>query len=295
MICLNCRKQLPDDATTCSYCGKAVDHPVQLKKEISFRRYQRWIFYALIIIIFLGMIGVILKIYSTNTKILLDIANVKKELDQKESALKTANEDLVKRNELLQTVQSNLSAKDSQLQEVNTNLVQKTEDYKKVLDEKTNIEQQYKQSLEEVNKADANIYSLIIKLGLGISNPDIAKIPVADANFIGDDSDADGLSDLAEVVFGTDKNLADTDNDGYNDKEEIMTGFNPLGEGSLGIDQNFANKQKGKILLQVEQNGEAWYVNPGDGKRYYLGNPADGFRVMRDIEYWTKDFGGTGE
>lgn len=27
----------------------------------------------------------------------------------------------------------------------------------------------------------------------------------------------------------------------------------------------------GKILLQVEDRGEAWYVNPANLKRYYLG------------------------
>jgi hypothetical protein len=33
------------------------------------------------------------------------------------------------------------------------------------------------------------------------------------------------------------------------------------------------NDLRGRILLQVEAKGEAWYVNPGDGERYYL---ADG-------------------
>ena len=40
---------------------------------------------------------------------------------------------------------------------------------------------------------------------------------------------------------------------------------------------------RGKILLQVEENGEAWYVYPGNTKRYYLGRPADAFQVMRKL------------
>ena len=40
---------------------------------------------------------------------------------------------------------------------------------------------------------------------------------------------------------------------------------------------------KGKILLQVEKNGEAWYVYPGNLKRYYLGRPADAFQIMRQL------------
>ncbi|MDD5032466.1 MAG: hypothetical protein PHR36_05540, partial [Patescibacteria group bacterium] len=114
------------------------------------------------------------------------------------------------------------------------------------------------------------------------------KIPVADANLEGEDADADGLSDMVEEALGTDAAKADTDADGYPDREEVLGGFNPAGAGNLGIDKAFANKQKGKIFLQVEGHGEAWYVNTGDGKRYFLGKPADAFRVMRSVEYWTK-------
>ena len=38
---------------------------------------------------------------------------------------------------------------------------------------------------------------------------------------------------------------------------------------------------KGRILLQVEKNGEAWYVNPKDGKRYYLKNGEAAYQIMR--------------
>lgn len=44
-----------------------------------------------------------------------------------------------------------------------------------------------------------------------------------------------------------------------------------------------SNKLKGKILLQVESNGEAWYINPDNEKRYYLGRPEDAFQVMRNL------------
>lgn len=40
---------------------------------------------------------------------------------------------------------------------------------------------------------------------------------------------------------------------------------------------------KGRILLQIEQHGEAWYVNPADGKRYFLGRPSDALEVMRQL------------
>lgn len=39
----------------------------------------------------------------------------------------------------------------------------------------------------------------------------------------------------------------------------------------------------GKILLQVESKGEAWYVYPKTGNRYYLGRPDDAFSIMRKL------------
>lgn len=43
-----------------------------------------------------------------------------------------------------------------------------------------------------------------------------------------------------------------------------------------------AVKLSGRILLQVEENGEAWYVYPEDLKRYFLGRPDDAFKIMRE-------------
>lgn len=39
----------------------------------------------------------------------------------------------------------------------------------------------------------------------------------------------------------------------------------------------------GRILLQVEEHGEAWYINPVDTKRYFLGRPTDAFNLMRQL------------
>ena len=55
------------------------------------------------------------------------------------------------------------------------------------------------------------------------------------------------------------------------------------------VNYNFANIHKGKIFLQVELHGEAWYVNPTDLKRYYLGRPADAFRAMRELSIGMKN------
>lgn len=44
----------------------------------------------------------------------------------------------------------------------------------------------------------------------------------------------------------------------------------------------FPEKLSGMIVLDVETDGEAYYIYPRDRKGYYLGRPADAFRVMRE-------------
>ncbi|MEI8361469.1 MAG: CAP domain-containing protein [bacterium] len=44
-----------------------------------------------------------------------------------------------------------------------------------------------------------------------------------------------------------------------------------------------AQNLSGLILINVEQHGEAWYVNPANQKRYYLGKPQDAFTVMKKL------------
>ncbi len=48
-------------------------------------------------------------------------------------------------------------------------------------------------------------------------------------------------------------------------------------------DNSLANRLSGRILLEVESNGEAWYLNPNNNLRYYLGRPADAFNIMRSL------------
>ncbi|MFH1042199.1 MAG: DKNYY domain-containing protein [bacterium] len=74
-----------------------------------------------------------------------------------------------------------------------------------------------------------------------------------------------------------------------NDLEKIPVANNYCPAYSPGCDNlaahnsSFTSEQKGKIFLQVEENGETWYVNPSDLKRYFLGRPTDAFNVMRNL------------
>ena len=49
------------------------------------------------------------------------------------------------------------------------------------------------------------------------------------------------------------------------------------------IDLGFADKYKGRFLLQTQKKGEAWFVSPADGKRYFLGRPEDISVVVKKV------------
>ncbi len=125
-------------------------------------------------------------------------------------------------------------------------------------------------------------YQMMRDFGLGITNNDLAKIPIGLNNrFETMDYDGDNLSDKLEGALGTDMYSSDTDLDGYFDGQEVSAGYNPLGPGKVSLDLGLAEKLKGKILLQVESRGEAWYINPVDGKRYYMQDGDAAYNIMR--------------
>ena len=55
--------------------------------------------------------------------------------------------------------------------------------------------------------------------------------------------------------------------------------FNP----NIARASTIAQRLSGRILLDVRRDGRAWYVNPIDLRRYYLGRPADAFQIMRQL------------
>jgi len=128
-----------------------------------------------------------------------------------------------------------------------------------------------------VRDTDADGYGDGVELRLGY-NPAASGRATAEQRswyykFLGDsagrDSDGDGLSDELEIACGTDRGRADSDGDSYGDAQEIVSGHNPLGAGEWPINKTLINKYRGRFLLAGQQ---AWYLNPVDGKRYYLGS-----------------------
>ena len=125
-------------------------------------------------------------------------------------------------------------------------------------------------------------FSIMRTLGIGISNSNLEKVKIANYNLAnGIDSDNDGLSDAFEDAIGSNKNSKDTDSDSYDDKTEVINSYSTQGKPKLGVDEIFAKNQGGKIFIQVQGHGEAWYVNPLTNTRYYLGRPDDAYLLMR--------------
>ncbi|MFA6537150.1 MAG: hypothetical protein WCT18_01990 [Patescibacteria group bacterium] len=126
-------------------------------------------------------------------------------------------------------------------------------------------------------------YGIMRQLGLGITNANLAKIPIDIIKDNSLDSDRDELPDYLENALNLKANSADTDNDDFSDYEELLNGFNPNGSGKISFDSNLANKLKGQILIQVEKAGQAWYIYPKNGKRYFLGSATQAFNVMKNL------------
>ncbi len=135
--------------------------------------------------------------------------------------------------------------------------------------------------VEYLRDGDAAYY-MMRDLGLGITDDDLNKIPIGlEERFVELDSDGDGLSDKLEEALKLDPSKMDTDGDGFLDGIEVQNGYNPLGDGKQLINNNLSNELSGKILLQVESKGEAWYINPLDRKRYYMKDGSSAYQIMR--------------
>lgn len=275
MICLNCKKQIPDDSNKCPHCGNEVSHKHQVGKEISFRRWQRWGFYGLLVLLFLGMLAITIKFYSSNNKILLQMANVRGDLESKSEALDKAREEIRRKQQEYEDIKKQLEKENKQLKRdlslESEKLTIKTSEHAKQMREKKEVRNDYEQCLLDYSQLSDNYKNLINSIGVGISNADLSRILVADFNLdTATDTDNDGLSDTIEKALGTNDNLMDTDSDGYSDKAEILSGFDPNGGGNMPIDNGFASNNIGRIFIQVENDGQAWFIGK-DSKRYFLG------------------------
>jgi len=134
-------------------------------------------------------------------------------------------------------------------------------------------------------------YDIMRGLGLGISNVNLEKIPlgIQEKLFNLKDTDGDKIPDNTEIAIGSDPTKSDSDGDGIDDKTEVLSGYKPNSQEKYLYDTKLTNRLKGRILIQVESHGEAWYINPADAKRYYLGDQATAYNVMRFLSLGIKN------
>jgi hypothetical protein len=110
-------------------------------------------------------------------------------------------------------------------------------------------------------------------LGSGTNSATLKKVSTGYAKLYGYDTDRDGLPDNFESLIGTDIRAFNTDGDRFSDKTEIDHNYDPtVGNGKK---LTMPNNLKGRIFLQVDRDGEAWYMNPVDGKKYWLNTQDD--------------------
>ncbi len=115
-----------------------------------------------------------------------------------------------------------------------------------------------------------NLMDLFKSLSLGITNNNLSKIATYN------DYDNDGLSDADELNFyKTNPYNADTDGDGYQDGEEVKNGYNPLGEGLLGLE-----------FMDTDNDG----LSDADELNFYKTNPynadtdGDGYQDGEEVK-----------
>jgi len=63
----------------------------------------------------------------------------------------------------------------------------------------------------------------------------------------------------------------------------IAFALGPLVMPSVTMASDLRTTLSGRILLAVEDNGEAWYVDPSNKEKYFLGQPLDALNLMQQI------------
>lgn len=86
-------------------------------------------------------------------------------------------------------------------------------------------------------------------------------------------------ADINNIDLSVIKILDSSDNTNLIDKDNSNK-LNPS-TNQAQVDTKLSSKLKGKILLQVESHGEAWYINPKTGSKHYMANGNEAYRIMR--------------
>ncbi|PJE76078.1 hypothetical protein COV04_00920 [Candidatus Uhrbacteria bacterium CG10_big_fil_rev_8_21_14_0_10_48_11] len=75
------------------------------------------------------------------------------------------------------------------------------------------------------------------------------------------DTDSDGLTDVEELLYGTNPEKPDSDTDGYGDLEELKNGYDPLGAGKLSTTKLLISYHDGSNRFTANYPA-SWNVQP---------------------------------
>jgi hypothetical protein len=110
-------------------------------------------------------------------------------------------------------------------------------------------------------------------------------------NFASDEAAREDVFGSSDEVEQTESE-SDEDDEDHNREEVLETddGGESIGaEPEAGKyvpekhDAAMVARLKGRILLQVEEHGEAWYINPNNSLRYYMANGDIAYEMMRSF------------
>ncbi len=129
-----------------------------------------------------------------------------------------------------------------------------------------------------MNKRKAFVLAIAAVIGVMAIAPAMANAAIGDLF-----TRKSGLSDL----FTLDRLFAGAGNSKIISSGKVNLGnlfildqLFPVTTAAATTPASLGQQLSGRILIQTEKNGEAWYVNPSDQKRYYLDGPATAFGQM---------------
>ncbi len=116
------------------------------------------------------------------------------------------------------------------------------------------------------------------------------------------DRDRDGMTDVEEVVWGTNAQLADTDSDGYADQQEIVNGFDPLMSAGARLENSLRVKNYVSTLhgftffypsawdLEEKSEHELQLLVPGRGLLFQVLVDTPSPAVSTTEEWYAREF-----
>ena len=126
-------------------------------------------------------------------------------------------------------------------------------------------------------------YSFFKKHAKKLLPNELKKIPIGFVGGVAIDSDNDGLSDSIEKEIGTNVYKFDTDYDGISDKEEVINHSDPKAAGKIRADETLVGSAIGNFLVKEGSDEAMWYLNPSDGRRYFVNNPSHINDIVNDL------------